>query len=850
MSQKHKKRATRGGGDSRRQLDTPQLEQSARAECEARRWRDAIATYKELLKRESRPDWRQGLSDAYAGRARELTDKGMLKEALAIWENRAALGAPPHPAHSALLARLGRPESLIALLNQAHANALPREQLDGLRALLAAQVLSGNQPLLKQLAEEDPVRTHAEAALNAMQAYCEHDEARLNAALDAIPFRSPYRDWVRLLKALVRLEQAPGEAKAQLERISDDSPFASLKRAAQLSLSCESAFLQAANAASSAEASAEFQVACALRGWPVERIALWREFARLGDNPAPKVLMRQLYQHVKTLGADWVRRKALNLAVQGGHQGPQWLRACGAPASDPWEKALFNAWHAEQLEDPWEMAQAWQNCVTLLNSSTYRNTPNRHQRVALMLRRTEAVSRLLERLSPQAPIDEIEDMLAGQLETSLEWDVLDRPTYLLLIKFYRYAKKLKEARRVLEQAQRHWPRDIALLEAAMDVALDAGSFKKAAGLARQILDIDPINTGVRERLISAHFSHARKQVKRGRLDLAHKELGAASDWAKTAEARAQMTLAGQLLDLIAHPEEAATGLRERFANAESGLDRRMELMLATAVLGLRPSDVNRLLSLKKPKPQGREDLLAALTRLRGHLDTQAELGRDLVETLGTVFNTAPWKVLSRAELETACDTLARSHQHRAREQAATLALKRWPNEPLFVLHRFEAKYPDGFRGRPHEVRELQQAMEQARDQGDTRMMMRLQKLLPFMGLPFGEALMDFEDEDYKEDNDELLPHPEADFIIDLIDSKGVIEALKVLDAPKDVVESIREIRQQMGEPAARLLLKSIITGAAPNLDDLDSLPLPFLDPEGDGDPAPKRGRGRKSRRRK
>jgi hypothetical protein len=37
-----------------------------------------------MLKAEARPEWREGLAAAYRGRALELADKGMLKEALVI----------------------------------------------------------------------------------------------------------------------------------------------------------------------------------------------------------------------------------------------------------------------------------------------------------------------------------------------------------------------------------------------------------------------------------------------------------------------------------------------------------------------------------------------------------------------------------------------------------------------------------------------------------------------------------------------------------------------------------------------------------------------------------------------
>jgi len=49
-----------------------------------------------------------------------------------------------------------------------------------------------------------------------------------------------------------------------------------------------------------------------------------------------------------------------------------------------------------------------------------------------------------------------------------------------------------------------------ILEAALDAAIEAGAFKKAADIAREMLALDSINSGVRERLVEAHLAHARK----------------------------------------------------------------------------------------------------------------------------------------------------------------------------------------------------------------------------------------------------------------------------------------------------------------------------------------------------
>ena len=166
---------------------------------EAGRYRDAIAGLKALLKDDAASERsgarRLALGEAYAGRAHELTAKGMLKEALVIWENRAALGpeVPAALAHSLLSLRLGDPGPI--LQQWSRKDALSRTERERVGEQFAAAVLAGDEVLLERLDADDLVRRHAEPARAALAAYCAHDAEALEAALAQLPFRSPYRTW-------------------------------------------------------------------------------------------------------------------------------------------------------------------------------------------------------------------------------------------------------------------------------------------------------------------------------------------------------------------------------------------------------------------------------------------------------------------------------------------------------------------------------------------------------------------------------------------------------------------------------------------------------------------------------
>ena len=60
--------------------------------------RKQLTCYKTLLKHANNADWRKALAQCYLQRALAFAAKGMIKEALVLWENYAQNAEPPHEA--------------------------------------------------------------------------------------------------------------------------------------------------------------------------------------------------------------------------------------------------------------------------------------------------------------------------------------------------------------------------------------------------------------------------------------------------------------------------------------------------------------------------------------------------------------------------------------------------------------------------------------------------------------------------------------------------------------------------------------------------------------------------------
>jgi len=783
--------------------------ESALADLEAGRFREAISAYKTLVTQD--PALSERLAEAYEGRARQLASKGMPKEALAMWENRALVGdAPVRLDHFTLLIRLGRLEEVLQLYRHP---SLGRDAglLGAMRAHLAARYLGGSQEFRDRLAAADPVRVDGQAASRALMAYCGGDDQGVTEALASIPFRSPYRDFAQILKALVRVAEAPEAAAEQLARIDPDSPFAGLASAARLALAPEH---ELTGCLRGVEAAAR-ELVFALRGWPPERSSLWRELSTLGDEPSPKALTGIVQRHRQVLGEDWSRRALLKLMFQANLSGRARLMAL---RPTPSESLLLQAWQREEDEDPWDIMEGWERYAgTIVKEVKPRPGSDASLALAQVLRRGD---RLMGTLDPQRAHGEGSGQLAqaaaSQLELSLVYDPDDRGTYLRLIDHYRGTGALKESRRLLKQAQARWSADKPLLIAAMETALAGGAFKKAAGLGREILAVDPINTGVRERLVDAHLAHARKSLRGGRGDLATKALDEAVEWARGERMGDKLELLRGFVTM-AEDEPAGLGrlrsLAERLGN---GLAARLTLGAEAAQSGFATPALFAGLGWSKSPKVETDDLLDFLARLRAFQDGRVELPGPLLDSFSSSLKSAARLELERGQLETACETLARAGMHKARLGFARAALRRFPGEPVFELHAFEARHGDyGYLGiQEREIERLEQAEQRAREAGDMRLAIRLEEALDRVwdaNEPPGATFLD--------------GPPGGDIgalfaqMVGILGVEGVLEMIK---GPGPLANALREVQRDLGAAAFRGLLESIARSPA----DFAGFPFP------------------------
>ncbi|HLA34837.1 MAG TPA: hypothetical protein VJ001_08225 [Rhodocyclaceae bacterium] len=715
----------------------------ARQALDSAHFRDAIDLYKLLLKQENRAEWREDLALAYAGRAKELMDKKMFKEALVIWRNRAEICGKPlfDTDYLRCLQQTSGLNEAIKHYAQADLSGLSGEALAEIDTCLAAAALCADEAALSLLNGEHPLRRHRATALAAFDSYSRGDFAAMDEQLRAIPFRSPYRDLRPILKALALLAASPPnlrQAQETIQRLAPHSPFDKLVEIVRIAALADGEWLKA-----SGELDSDSQkMLLDIKGCPPERMPALRDLAAIKDpkDAAPQIKALLRHAHVlPTSTAQW----CLELMAFA----PPLLKDYEAKFGKitEFDRLRLYAINHELQDEIDDANRYWEKLVRQLTSASRQHpNPNAERQAiqaALILRR---MAQHEEKMDDE---DRDDAQLFKWLESSLELDIDDRPTYVKLIQRYRQANNLKQARHWLELALARFPEAPEILLEAVETALASDAFKKAVAQAKRLLELDPINTRVRSLISHALLSHARKKIRAKNFPGAIKELDEAEEWLISATDRAQAKLLHGLCDLL--DGLPSTRLSQAMAALGGGLMGEFYLLLELAHINRAPKEVLGLAKIKLAPTATPQEVI----RLAQALPSMKESGK----RLGTAFDSLRAKLVSAAkgdfsatELIEICESFSKVDAVEIQIKFAEAGMKRWPDRPIFVLYYATAKEKKQKFLPMEDSDAIDRAMVLAGEQGDRPTELRLKELSRRHGNPFGAFNPfgdDFDDDD-------------------------------------------------------------------------------------------------------
>lgn len=729
---------------------------------EAKRFKDAATDYKQLLKDGRRPEWVEGLSRAYAGRAAQLAERGMVKEAIALWQNRAEACDTDlaDPRYLQWLIAADRTREIARLYRQDAAALAGVDGLAILQARLAAAALADGGELIGQLPDDDPVVRDFATANSALIAYADGNDETLQAALGRIAFRSPYRDFRQLLKALVRYETDPAAAAELVARVPADTPFVGILHALKTAATIGAPTPPEATTLADLDHGVQNLLA-ALAGWSSSQHQLVARLARLGATPSRKALFDFVIAHRKALGKNYARVAAYMLAGDDSSMHRRLIKIYDALPDTELSRLL-----GLTLEGSGMLGDAlgqWQRMLEVLAWEPGQDTDSKLRR-ALIHRH---IADLIHSRSTSLPLI---PQVVEQLTASLELDPADRDSTLRLLDHYLYVDDLKSARAWVDQALAQFPEDPSCLLKAAETATAGKAYKKAARYAERILAIDSINAGARGLLVDAYLGHARKQIKARKPDAARREIANAAGYARSAIDTTQVTLLNALATFADDGAKAAApALAAGVARAGDALVGRFFLLLEAGRAGQNLAAVDRAAGLPAIKKLGEREHVLALVDALGALRAGQQHSARIEAALGKLapaLNQAASTRLDRARTEQVCQTLLRYRQYGPLKRHAQSALKRWPSEPLFVFYRIMGhKRGDRILPWEKEVHQLDVACQRAELAGDERTAERirttLDDILPPLG---GPGYFDpFEDE--------IEPDPLPDSIPLVVDGK-------------------------------------------------------------------------------
>jgi tetratricopeptide (TPR) repeat protein len=672
-------------------------------------YREAIDIYKQLLKREQRQEWRDMLATAYLERSKDLAAKSMYKEATMLWENIANLcGTIIEPdQYIDWLIRAGQYVKAVQACQRFQAALTASGAQEQLDMLLAVLLLSGNKEVTQALPPDSALRQQQTIAQAALRTYCQGgDEAAIREQLKHITFRSPYREFRPILSALLKLESDPADALLLLDRLPPESSYQTV---AEVIRACtRHGDLQALLHLNPVQQ----DLAASLLGLEQRQLKLLRQWAVVNRKPNDRVWFDFITSNVGALDQEQARRACLALLPAYPHGLQTYTRLFGP--LPPFELQHLQALRAEQEHDDLRAVRHWQACVDLLTQQ--KDKSDNPLAAALILRH---MAELEEHSGPGA---HLEPAVRNYLERSLELDPTDRATYLKLADLHKQAGDTKDYYQWVEKAVQRFPDDSQVLLAAIEAATERQAFKKAAGFATRLLELDPINIRARKILINAYLSHARKLIKAGKYPLAEKELDSASQLEREGTRSGIVEInRGLLAFQRGQRDSMQREFREGARLAGGVLPASLHLWVEACQLDLEPEDFQSY-----ALPAGghlyvtRDEILALVKCVNDYRQEGVNFLDTALENLEAPLRKFASQLSTEEDFLAVCECLQRAPHYELLEHFATHALKCW-QRPLFVYYQLYGRAEGSLdKVAERDYQRLEHAWEQAKQAQDHR----------------------------------------------------------------------------------------------------------------------------------
>ena len=486
-----------------------------------KRFRDAIEIFKPLLAFEARPEWKESLAAAYAGHAQNLADKGMVGEALVVWENRRRFCGKPlmeAPWFDWILKSKNGERELCAQISRMG----PFSEADpALAKNLAWPLFFLSDHSFAAIRNVDPLIEMCRLARESWHHYERGEKEKAEETSGRIPFRSPYAAVRLLVRALQRIPDSPEEAREILSRC-PSTYLDPVVEAARIALEPRHRQFSCLRGASG---EAPRRLALALMGYSPDEAGFICDLLR-PESRTPSGLFRILarprsfldppfFDKILDRLLPYIDKKAMDAVGHLPWDRPEWVK----------RKVLAQHFQIVQKED---RAQAeWEAVARLL---TREHGDGSNKEVAAIYRH------LARNMRPpgkerEIPLDEEK---VQWLKKSREFDPYHRETLIRLAEWMLKKNLAKEAGSLTKETLAAFPEDPEVLRLRIRALLLGREKSEIVRTADRLHQVDSRSPESRMYVSRGWQAGFYDQLKKGRLDRARDILGRAREIADPA----------------------------------------------------------------------------------------------------------------------------------------------------------------------------------------------------------------------------------------------------------------------------------------------------------------------------
>jgi len=727
-------------------VDLGSLEQQAQTQLSAGKYKEAIGLYKKLLKASDSGVWHKKLAYCYVRRASALAAKGMIKEAVVLWENHRQHTQAPYDAYDQYIIWLILSKNKAGI--QENIQQLSALQLDkeypALAAVLGLLALTEYPEFALDLPQDSAFITHLQLVKTALQAYQDNNQEKLDENLKQLPYRSAFRDLRTVLSALIALPNSVEQTQALLAKISANSAYSSFAR-----LLLVSTFEGAEVAKNLVEFNhAQRSIISNIKGFNKSQTEFLEHLTRQHEHLSDKVKFNMAIQYQSLCGTELAKDYCQQVlaSYSAGHK--DFKKSFGAV--DEFEENRIKALLAEREDNIYDAEYHWRLCV---NELIGQRIEENGLKIALILRH------LSKREEPAEQTELLID--------SLQYDAEDRDIYLQILSYYQQVGVTKDYKLWLTKTLEKFPQDIDVLMQAVREATRNKTYKKASQYATKILKIDPLNTFAKQTLFSSHLAHARRLMHERSYRLVEKEIVLA-EALNIGKSYAKQTQLMRALLYFAS-EDKVQGLPlivDALARLHADpVNMHFHASMELLSVGLPVATILRALPPAKDHLFSESEFtqfMQLLEQFMNEFDNNEQIHKALEKVKAPLKKSLTSQDFAESILLSLCKILENLEHFELLRHCAKLAFAKW-KKPIWMYYRV---YSDN-NGQPEdctfrEVMSLQHYHEQAMQNKDFQAGMLLEKLLdryyqvhPQRSMGFLDNLFGMDDDEEEEELDRM-----------------------------------------------------------------------------------------------